>query len=172
MARRRTSRRTATVSIFARAPWVRQALYVCGMVLLLGTVTGCVGAKPRAIVAYPNEVTVHELSAAPIRPAERRDIVALPLQRSQTALAQRIFVYGAETLHKHVDHDLIVFLASGKGVIRLGAQSFPMRAGDVVFIERGVVHAFRNTDHQGSLALVISVPPARPDDRVELQPPH
>src|SRR5438094_654099 len=50
----------------------------------------------------------------------------------------------AEPLHIHKDHDLTVCVYRGHGTLRLGPDKILLNVGDVVFIPRGVRHAFRN----------------------------
>jgi mannose-6-phosphate isomerase-like protein (cupin superfamily) len=63
-----------------------------------------------------------------------------------------------ETLHVHKDHDLTVVVYRGEGELRLGAGTIPLRQGDVVFIPRGVSHAFQNTANTPTAAVVVFTP--------------
>lgn len=71
-----------------------------------------------------------------------------------------------EPLHLHADSDITVFLLKGQGRIRLGARELPVKAGDVMHIPRGVIHAFINEDRAPAAALVVYSPAPGPDDRV------
>lgn len=96
-------------------------------------------------------------------------IAAAPLLRTNDALVQVVRIHGEETFHKHQEHDLIVFLVRGQGRMRLGENISHIEAGDVVVVQRGVPHAFQNRARDGSLAVVVSVPPARSEDRIEIE---
>jgi quercetin dioxygenase-like cupin family protein len=63
-----------------------------------------------------------------------------------------------EELHTHDAHDLTVFVYRGHGTMRVGTETFPLRAGDVLFIPRGVVHAFGNESHAPAVAIVAFTP--------------
>lgn len=139
-----------------------------GLLAGLGLVS-CTAAPPRLLVAHPSGVQVLFLSnkAYPNPPGTHAAIAAWPVDRTENALTQVIRIDGEETLHRHENHDLVVFLVEGRGIMRLGGETFPLQAGDAVLIRRGTPHAFRNESRRGSLALAVSVPPASPADRVE-----
>lgn len=67
-------------------------------------------------------------------------------------------IRGAESLHTHQNHDLTVFVYRGHGTMRIGNESFPIRSGDVLFVPRGIVHAFRNEDSSPAVAIVVFTP--------------
>jgi quercetin dioxygenase-like cupin family protein len=50
--------------------------------------------------------------------------------------------------------------------MRLGRETRPVRAGDVIHIERGAIHAFINRGPEPAAALVIYSPAPGPKDRV------
>lgn len=139
-----------------------------GLLASLG-LASCTPAPPRLLVAHPSGVQVLFLSkkAYPSAPGTHAAIAAWPVDRTEHALTQVIRIDGEETLHRHENHDLVVFLVEGRGIMRLGGDTFRLEAGDAVLIRRGTSHAFRNTSPRGSLALAVSVPPASPADRVD-----
>ncbi len=106
-----------------------------------------------AVVALGDKAA--ELSAG--KPLEARELCKLP-----GATVDLLLVRGAEEPHQHPDHDLIVVLLRGTGLMLLGGETHRVQAGDVVIIERGTNHAFRNRAREGSLALVVRVPPSTP----------
>ncbi|GIW43153.1 MAG: hypothetical protein KatS3mg077_0435 [Candidatus Binatia bacterium] len=91
------------------------------------------------------------------QPIEARELCSLP-----NVGVQLVRIVGAEKPHRHPDHDLVVFLLEGRGLMLLGQETHAIEAGDVVVIERGAEHAFRNANHGGTVAIVVRVPPAPP----------
>jgi len=61
--------------------------------------------------------------------------------RSSNVLVQ---VRDREPLHRHADSDITVFLLPGDGGMRIGKEALPVKAGSVIHIPRGAVHAFIN----------------------------
>lgn len=67
-------------------------------------------------------------------------------------------ISGAEEPHRHTDHDLVVHVLSGHGTMQLEERVVHIGAGDIVVIERGTLHAYRNKARAGSLAVVVRSP--------------
>ncbi|MFB6345844.1 MAG: cupin domain-containing protein [bacterium] len=63
-----------------------------------------------------------------------------------------------EKPHKHVKHDLIVYLYSGRGSLRTSDNSHDMESGDWITIPRDQPHQFINTAEQPARAIVIRTP--------------
>lgn len=139
--------------------------------MALGLV-GCT-APSRLVIADPSGVRVQFVSAKtyPADALSHTGIQAWPVDHSEEARVQVIRIDDEEVLHHHEHHDLFVFLAEGRGIMRLGPLSLPLEKGDAVLIRRGTAHAYRNTNSRGSLAIVVSVPPGSPADRVEESSP-
>lgn len=89
------------------------------------------------------------------KPIEARELCALP-----NVAVQLVRIVGAEQPHRHLDHDLVVFLVEGRGSMFLGHDTHAIEAGDIVAIEKGTEHAFRNAARGGTVAVVVRVPPA------------
>lgn len=104
------------------------------------------------------------LAANPLGAGENIKVVELSRNpRSSNVLVQ---VRDREPLHRHIDSDITVFLLRGTGDMRIGRETRPVRAGDVVHIERGAVHAYINRGPEPAAALVVYSPAPGPKDRV------
>ncbi len=75
-------------------------------------------------------------------------------------------VRGREPLHHDADSDITMFLLRGQGTIRIGDRSFPVKAGDVLHIPRGVPHGFVNQGSGIGIALLVLSPSPGPNDQV------
>ncbi|MBA3687032.1 MAG: cupin domain-containing protein [Planctomycetes bacterium] len=69
-----------------------------------------------------------------------KPIAVRPLRSDADSTAMLIRLDGAERPHVHAEHDLVVVLRSGRGVIHLDGRSHEIGPGDVMEIPRGVVH--------------------------------
>jgi quercetin dioxygenase-like cupin family protein len=100
------------------------------------------------------------------KPARNENIKVVPLFRNARSSNILVQVRDREPLHRHVDSDITVFLLRGEGDMRLGKETRPVRAGDVIHIERGAIHAYINRRPEPAAALVIYNPAPGPKDRV------
>src|SRR5512134_4163233 len=69
------------------------------------------------------------------KPAPNENIKVVPLFRNARSSNILVQVRDREPLHRHVDSDITVFLLRGEGVMRLGKETRPVKAGDVIHIE-------------------------------------
>jgi mannose-6-phosphate isomerase-like protein (cupin superfamily) len=104
------------------------------------------------------------LAENPLAPGE--NIKAIVLSRNALSANLLIQVRDREPLHYHADSDITVFLLRGRGVIHVGERAFPVKAGDVLHIPRGAVHAYVNEGPEVGVALVVYSPAPGPHDRV------
>lgn len=100
------------------------------------------------------------------KPAPNENIKVVPLFRNVRSSNILVQVRDREPLHRHVDSDITVFLLRGEGEMRLGQETRPVKAGDVIHIERGVIHAYINRGTEPASALVVYSPAPGPKDRV------
>lgn len=141
------------------------------VIMLLWAELGCNARRAdpfsasQLIIGRTTAVTVTQLQSEAARFGAAQPIEARELCRLPGAAVHLILVRGEEQPHKHVDHDLVVVLLRGKGVMRLAQHTHRVRAGDVVVIERGTEHAFSNRARDGSLAVVVRIPPPPPAAR-------
>lgn len=70
----------------------------------------------------------------------------------KTALHEIRFLKGGHTaVHRHNwQHQM--YVTSGRGLLHLGGEAIPIRAGDVLVIQRGEDHGF---EQRGSAPLVV-----------------
>jgi quercetin dioxygenase-like cupin family protein len=100
------------------------------------------------------------------KPARSENIKVVPLFRNARSSNILVQVRDREPLHRHADSDITVFLLRGEGDMRLGKETRPVRAGDVIHIERGAIHAYINRGPEPAAALVVYSPAPGPKDRV------
>ena len=95
-----------------------------------------------------------------LRSTERavETIKITPEMSSQLGLAATHFKASGMkiTPHIHEQDDEAFFVHRGGGVFTLGERKVPIAEGDIVFIPKGVVHAFENTTSDTYLVWAIS----------------
>ncbi len=104
------------------------------------------------------------LAENPLAPGENIKISTLGQGREVSHHVVR--VRDREAPHIHRDHDGTVVMLIGRGYLMLGENRVDLAVGDVLFIPRGVVHYFVNTDSDPSVALAIFSPPFDGKDTV------
>jgi len=62
-------------------------------------------------------------------------------------------------IHKHLNHDELIFIHRGEGTFTLGEQSIEVKAGTVAFVPRGTWHGLDNTGKE-NLSMVFQYSPA------------
>jgi quercetin dioxygenase-like cupin family protein len=100
------------------------------------------------------------------KPGPNENIKVVPLFRNARSSNILVQVRDREPLHRHVDSDITVFLLRGAGEMRIGKETWPVKTGDVIHIERNVVHAYINRGPEPAAALVVYSPAPGPKDRV------
>lgn len=73
-----------------------------------------------------------------------------------------------EVFHRHDRHDQLVVLVRGHGTMRVGEEVQPVEQGSVLFLPRGVPHAFTNGGLEPAIAYLVYAPPYDGKDRVEV----
>lgn len=71
-----------------------------------------------------------------------------------------------EALHRHDRHDQLVVLVRGRGTMRVGEEVRPVEQGSILFLPRGVPHAFTNGGVEPAIAYLMYAPPYDGKDRV------
>jgi quercetin dioxygenase-like cupin family protein len=136
-------------------------------ILVLLAVIGCqrtgpnapriqIGALRHGLGPY---LAAHPL---PIDAEIRADLV----ERTAGASVHVVQVRGRERPHRHVQHDLVVQVLRGEGVLTLEGARVPMRAGDAAVVVRGSVHWFASAPGTTAVALVTFAPPLDAPDTV------
>ncbi len=103
------------------------------------------------------------------KPAKDENIKVIPLFRNERSSNVLVLVRDREPLHRHADSDITVFMLRGEGDMRLGQETRPVKAGDVIHIERGAIHAYINRGPEPAAALVVYSPAPGPKDRVPVE---
>jgi quercetin dioxygenase-like cupin family protein len=138
------------------------------LILLAGALTACATAgKWVGAEGAPRDF---EALLAQNRIADGENIKVVRVIRNEHVEQLLVQVRDREPLHYHADSDLTVVLLRGKGVIRIGASDTAIRAGDIVHVPRGVVHAYFNGGTEIGVAFVAMAPPPGPADRVLAEP--
>lgn len=88
--------------------------------------------------------------------------------RSKHVLVQ---IRDREPPHIHADSDITVWLLRGNGVLHVAGKEHPVKAGDVLHIPRGAIHAYINKGPAIGVAIVSYSPAPGPDDRVLIKEP-
>src|SRR3989337_2425915 len=78
------------------------------------------------------------------KPAQNENIKVVPLFRNARSSNILVQVRDREPLHRHIDSDITVFMLRGEGDMRIDKETRPVRAGDIIHIERGTIHAYIN----------------------------
>jgi mannose-6-phosphate isomerase-like protein (cupin superfamily) len=104
------------------------------------------------------------LARHPIAPDENINVITLGA--TDTVSHHVVQIRHSEELHIHERHDLSAIVYRGAGTMRAGDSVFPVSAGDVLFIPRGVPHAFRNDGVAPAVAIVVFSPSFDGEDTI------
>ena len=93
-------------------------------------------------------VNLEEVPVGKITGRETRDLI-----NGKTAGSKGISLRIADVLpgalctpgHVHTECEEVIFILSGQGEIKIGAETFPMKIGDAILLPSGVAHLIRNT---------------------------
>jgi quercetin dioxygenase-like cupin family protein len=133
--------------------------------LALVALLGACGARAPRVALAPLAGGLDAFVAAhPLAPGQ--DLRADEVGRTATASYHLVQVRGRERPHRHLAHDLTVFVMRGKGTLTLGAARIDLAAGDAAVVPRGEVHWFGNGGRGPALALVAFAPPLDAPDSV------
>lgn len=135
-------------------------------------ISGCAVAapNPRLTLRYEKGVDTTDLSSL-IQRAGAGPVAVVDLGRTAWVSHHLAIVREAEAPHYHRFHDLTVFVLRGEGAMDLDGRRFPMKAGDVVYVQRGVRHFFRNTGREAAAAFAVFSPPFDGRDTVTAEAP-
>ncbi len=76
-----------------------------------------------------------------------------------------------EVPHVHKAHDSTVMIISGRGYLMLSDKRIELSAGDIVYIPRGAVHYYVNTEVIPTVAFVVFSPPFDGQDNYPVKSP-
>jgi mannose-6-phosphate isomerase-like protein (cupin superfamily) len=128
---------------------------------------------PPVLDALLGERLVVPLSELPQRVplAPDQDFRVEPLGASEHTSHHVGAIRRAEPLHRHDRHDLLVLIVRGRGTQRVGDETRAVGEGSLLFVPRGVVHAFTNTGPEPAIAYLVYSPPFDGRDRVLVEAP-
>jgi quercetin dioxygenase-like cupin family protein len=134
-------------------------------VVLLGMLlAGCTARAPRVAVDALDAGLAPFLAAHPL--AAGQNIRADEVSRSAGASYHLVQVRGGESPHRHMTHDLTVFVLRGEGTLNLETRRVALAAGDAAVVPHGTVHWFVNHARDAALAFVVFTPPLDAPDSV------
>jgi mannose-6-phosphate isomerase-like protein (cupin superfamily) len=137
--------------------------------VLLG---GCAleAPNPRFTLRYEKGMDATDLKSLMSR-AGPGPVSVIDLGRTAWVSHHLAVVREAEVPHYHRFHDLTVVVMRGEGVIDIEGKRYAMKSGDVVHVQRGVRHFFRNTGSSPAASFVTFSPPFDGRDTVTAEVP-
>ena len=133
-------------------------------VVLAAGLAACAARAPRVAVGSLAAGLDEFLATHPL--AAGQAIRADEVGRTASASYHLVQVRGSESPHRHVAHDLTVFVLRGRGTLTLGHTHIRLRAGDAVLIPRGTPHGFVNEGRGRAVTLAVFTPPLDAPDAV------
>ena len=128
--------------------------YVIYLILAGIFLTGCAVARPARIILPQATLERVEWTAEELK----SDPAIRTLGATKEASFHLIHLKNPEKPHIHSDHDLTVFILSGKGFVHFKDRAVPLAPGDVVTIPRGEVHWAENADPKGTDVYAVFTP--------------
>jgi mannose-6-phosphate isomerase-like protein (cupin superfamily) len=134
--------------------------------LLLLWIGGCAPAPPPG---HPDPARpeladlLAQLERNPIGPGEEVRITRLVESPDMSGIL--VQVRGSMAPHFHKLTREVVYMLSGEGVLQLGADRLPIKAGAVVRIPAGTVHTFTNQGKTPAVFFVVTTPRWDEQDR-------
>jgi len=99
------------------------------------------------------------------------DNIATETMNSDSSVTSTVIWIKTEVKpHYHANHSEHVMILEGEGQMLLGKQSFYVKAGDLIYIPKGTVHAIRVTSKLPMKVLSIMTPQIDEGDRVMVMP--
>lgn len=142
-------------------------------VVALAMLGGCAvpPANPKILLQYEKSLDASRLSDLMAR-AGGGPVAIIDLGRTAWVSHHLAVVRDAESPHYHRFHDLTVTVMRGQGTMDIDGKKFPLEAGDVVHVNRGLRHYFRNTGKEPSAAFVVFSPPYDGRDTITAEAPE
>jgi len=107
---------------------------------------------------------VEIVNAHPLKDGE--NIRSVLLSKSESSSRHLVQIRGRESPHIHAQHDFVVILVRGQGVLHVGGGRQTMLEGSIAVIDRGTPHWFENTGRAPAAAFVVFSPPYDGTDNV------
>ena len=133
----------------------------------VGIISGCRSTPKRAWIDpihldnWPRELRKHPMPAG-------ANMHKIDLGGTKNASHHLVRVRDREPYHLHAEHDLTVFVLSGHGDIIIDGTTRACTIGNVLFIPRGVPHAFVNKSDKVAVAYAVFTPAMRVKDFVKV----
>ena len=133
---------------------------------------GCAvtSANPTISLRYEKGIDSNDLTSL-MRRAGPGPVAIIDLGHTAWVSEHIAVVREGEAPHYHRFHDLTVVVLRGEGVMDIEGKRFAMKAGDVVHINRGVRHYFRNSSKDPAASFVVFSPPFDGRDTVTAEVP-
>lgn len=142
-------------------------VFLCGIGL-----SSCASASPQDRTALTRPVLTNllaQLERDPIGPGEDLRITTLVESPEMSGLL--VQVRGSLPPHFHKLTQEVVCMLSGEGLLRVGADRIPIKAGAVVRIPAGLVHTFTNAGPVPAVFFVVTTPRWNEQDRFVVKEP-
>jgi len=134
--------------------------------------TEVVGSTRRSTPVKFNVVAAHEgRTPQPLNIVGEETLVKVSPQDSDGTLAFFHLVappMSGPPLHVHTREDELFYVLEGEIVFELDGERHTVRAGDTVYLRRGVVHAYQNFTKSDARLLITTTPGGFSDFFVEL----
>ena len=141
---------------------------VCALLVLFS----CASA-PRLSLQYGTELKQTDIAKVlaenPLAAGENIKITTLG--QGQGVSHHIVQIRDRERPHIHKLHDGTVVVVKGHGYLMMENRRIDLSVGDIVYIPRGAVHYFINTDSEPTIAFVIFSPPFDGKDYVQVEKP-
>jgi len=142
------------------------------VLLAVALCAGCAvtSANPTISLRYEKGIDSNDLTSL-MRRAAPGPVGIVDLGHTAWVSEHIAVVREGEVPHYHRFHDLTVVVLRGEGVMDIEGKRFAMKAGDVVHINRGVRHYFRNSSKDPAASFVVFSPPFDGRDTVTAEVP-
>ena len=137
----------------------------CAASALLLCLAGCAPAPPPATtVSLPDIADLQALlDRDPVAAGEAVRITRLVESPDMSGLL--VQVRGSMPPHMHKLTQEVLYMLRGEGLLQLGAERIPIKAGAVVRIPAGTVHTFANQGPASAVFFVVTTPRWSEQDR-------
>ncbi len=102
----------------------------------------------------------------PLEPG--KDFQVFEVGRDAHSSHHVVWIVDREVPHRHDTHDLVVVMLRGWGTMRLGDETLPVGPSSILYVPRGMPHAFANQSGAPALAYAVYTPGFDGKDRVPL----
>ncbi|MSP40114.1 MAG: cupin domain-containing protein [Deltaproteobacteria bacterium] len=146
---------------------LRRNSFAFFLVALLPLFSGCVSG-PHFYLQYGSEYRELDLEKilADNPLAAGDNIKVANLGRSGSASQHVVQIRDREVPHVHKIHDATVTMMRGYGYLMLDNKRVNLKAGDIVHVQRGVVHHYVNTSGDPTVLLAVYSPPFDGKDNI------